>query len=66
VPLVYIKNGNDSIRKIIGLDPKEKYAPFIKFFDERGNYKLSPYLEEAYKAALQTSFRKTSLRPTAR
>ena len=58
VPLVYIKNGNDSIRKIIGLDPKEKYAPFIKFFDERGNYKLSPHLEEAYKAALPDQFQK--------
>lgn len=58
VPLIYIKNGNDSIRKIIGLDPKEKYAPFIKFFDERGNYKLSPYLEEAYKAALPDQFQK--------
>jgi cytochrome c-type biogenesis protein CcsB len=58
VPLIYIKNGNDSIRKIIGLDPKEKYAPFIKFFDERGNYKLSPYLDEAYKAVLPDQFQK--------
>lgn len=30
VPLIYIKNGNDSIRKIIGLDSKQKYAPFDK------------------------------------
>ncbi|NHM07720.1 cytochrome c biogenesis protein CcsA [Flavobacterium sp. CYK-4] len=58
VPLIYIKNGNDSIRKIIGLDPKEKYAPFIKFFDNRGNYKLSPYLDEAYKAANPDQFQK--------
>lgn len=58
VPLIYIKNGNDSIRKIIGLDAKEKYAPFIKFFDEKGNYKLTPYIEEAYKASLPDQFQK--------
>ncbi len=58
VPLIYIKNGNDSIRKIIGLDSKEKYAPFIKFFDEKGNYKLTSYLEEAYKAATPDQFQK--------
>ena len=58
VPLIYIKNGNDSIRKIIGLDSKEKYAPFIKFFDDKGNYKLTPYIEEAYKASLPDQFQK--------
>jgi cytochrome c-type biogenesis protein CcsB len=58
VPLIYIKNGNDSIRKIIGLDAKEKYAPFIKFFDEKGNYKLSSYIEEAYKASIPDQFQK--------
>ncbi len=58
VPLVYIKNGNDSIRKIIGLDAKQKYAPFIKFFDEKGNYKLTPYLDEAYKAGNPDQFQK--------
>src|SRR5690606_13602443 len=40
VPLIYIKSGNDSIRKIIGIDAKAKYAPFIAFFDGQGNYKL--------------------------
>jgi len=58
VPLIYIKSGNDSIRKIIGIDAKAKYAPFISFFDERGNYKLSPYLEEAYQAANPNQFEK--------
>lgn len=58
VPLIYLKSGNDSIRKIIGLKPQEKYAPFIKFFDQNGNYKLSPYLEEAYKAAVPDQFQK--------
>ena len=58
VPLIYIKNGNDSIRKIIGLDSQQKYAPFINFFDNNGNYKLTPYLDEAYKAATPDQFQK--------
>lgn len=58
VPLIYIKNGNDSIRKIIGLNQNEKFAPFIKFFDEKGNYKLSSYIDEAYKAAIPDQFQK--------
>jgi cytochrome c-type biogenesis protein CcsB len=56
VPLIYLKSGNDSIRKLIGIDSKDKYAPFIKFFDDKGNYKLSPYLDEAYKAAVPNAF----------
>ncbi|CAM3714082.1 cytochrome c biogenesis protein CcsA [Flavobacterium chungbukense] len=58
IPLIYIKPGNDSIRKIIGIDSKDKYAPFVKFFDENGNYKLSKYLEEAYKVANPNNFEK--------
>ena len=58
VPLIYIKSGNDSIRKIIGIDAKAKYAPFIAFFDGEGNYKLSPYLEAAYQAANPNQFEK--------
>ncbi|WP_366183586.1 cytochrome c biogenesis protein CcsA [Flavobacterium ovatum] len=58
VPIIYIKSGNDSIRKIIGIDAKAKYAPFIAFFDEKGNYKLSPYLDDAYKTANPNQFQK--------
>jgi cytochrome c-type biogenesis protein CcsB len=58
VPLIYIKKGNDSIRKIIGVKPEEKYAPFRAFFDGMGNYKLSPYLDDAYKAANPNNFEK--------
>jgi cytochrome c-type biogenesis protein CcsB len=58
VPLIYIKAGNDSIRKIIGIDADKKYASFIDFFDNTGTYKLSPYLEEAYKAANPNQFEK--------
>ncbi|MCD0474098.1 cytochrome c biogenesis protein CcsA [Flavobacterium sp. EDS] len=58
IPIIYIKSGNDSIRKIIGIDKDAGFAPFIKFFDEKGNYKLSPYLDAAYKAANPNQFEK--------
>jgi cytochrome c-type biogenesis protein CcsB len=58
VPIIYIKAGNDSIRKIIGIDSKEKFAPFVSFFDAKGNYKLTAYLEEAFKSANPNQFEK--------
>jgi cytochrome c-type biogenesis protein CcsB len=58
VPMIYIKAGNDSIRKIIGIDATKKYASFIDFFDTTGNYKLSPYLDAAYKNANPNQFEK--------
>ncbi|WP_281233409.1 cytochrome c biogenesis protein CcsA [Flavobacterium gelatinilyticum] len=58
VPIIYLNTKDDSIRKIIGLDRKAKLAPFVKFFDENGNYKLAPYLDAAYKAANPNSFEK--------
>ena len=58
VPIIYIKAGNDSIRKIIGIDKDAKYAPFISFFDEKGNYKLSSYLDGAFKTANPDQFQK--------
>lgn len=58
VPMIYIKKGNDSIRKIIGIDADRKYASFIDFFDNTGTYKLTPYLETAYKSANPNQFEK--------
>jgi cytochrome c-type biogenesis protein CcsB len=58
VPMIYIKAGNDSIRNIIGIDADKKYAAFIDFFDKTGNYKLSPYLDAAYKNANPNQFEK--------
>ncbi|RYG35496.1 MAG: cytochrome C biogenesis protein, partial [Chitinophagaceae bacterium] len=58
VPLVYLKTGNDSLRKIIGIKSTDKYASFISFFDAQGNYKLSPYLDQAYRAAVPDQFQK--------
>ena len=58
VPIIYLKRGNDSIRKIAGRDKKEKYASFVDFFDDKGNYKLSTQLENSYKSALPNQFEK--------
>lgn len=55
-PLIFIKSSNDSIRKILGIPSDAKFATFRSCFDERGNYKLSPYLDAAYKAANPNSF----------
>ena len=57
-PFVYLKRGNDSLRKIVGVGLKEKYAAFSSFFDTQGNYKLAPVLEQAYKAVTPNQFQK--------
>jgi cytochrome c-type biogenesis protein CcsB len=58
VPFVYLKRGNDSLRTLIGVSKKAKYASFANFFDASGNYKLAPMLENAYKAATPNQFQK--------
>ncbi|RZK11620.1 MAG: cytochrome C biogenesis protein [Flavobacterium sp.] len=58
IPLVYIKKGNDSIREILGVDKDQKLIPFRAFFDNEGNYKLSPYLDAAYNTAVPNQFQK--------
>ncbi len=58
IPIIYLKRGNDSIRKIAGIEKDAKYAKLIDFFDEKGNYKLGKYLEEAYSAPIPNQFQK--------
>tara|TARA_Y100000385_G_scaffold70732_1_gene71061 strand:+ start:1698 stop:4829 length:3132 start_codon:yes stop_codon:yes gene_type:complete len=58
VPLIYLKRGNDSVRKLAGIDLDAKYAPLLSFFDKLGNYKLAVPLEEAYRAAIPNQFQK--------
>ena len=58
VPFIYLKRGNDSLRSIVGVDEKAKYASFVDFFDKSGNYKLAQPLEGAYKAANPNQFQK--------
>ncbi|SDL02462.1 cytochrome c-type biogenesis protein CcsB [Salinimicrobium catena] len=58
VPLINVKRGNDSIRHIAGVPEDQKYIALTSFFDTSGNYKLSPYLESAYQAAVPNQFQK--------
>ncbi|MBP4142161.1 cytochrome c biogenesis protein CcsA [Flavobacterium sp. P4023] len=58
IPIIYLRTGNDSIRKIIGVDKAAEFAPFVSFFDDKGNYKLSKYLEEAFKSGNPNQFEK--------
>jgi len=59
VPIIYLapKKG-DSIRHIVGVDVNKKYLALADFFTNRGDYKLRPYLEEAYKAQVPNGFQK--------
>ena len=59
VPLIFLKSKKaDSIRSIIGVEKDLKHASLVDFFTERGEYKLGPYLEEAYRAAIPNAFQK--------
>ncbi|NND10168.1 MAG: cytochrome C biogenesis protein [Flavobacteriaceae bacterium] len=59
VPLIYLKAKKaDSIRKIIGIPKDQKYAKLVDFFDDDFRYKLSPYLDEAYRAKIPNGFQK--------
>lgn len=57
-PMIYLKRGNDSIRHVLNIAEDAKYASFLDFFDEQGNYKLAPFLEQAHNAIMQTQFQK--------
>lgn len=56
VPIINVKIGNDSIRHVVGVPEDQKFLALTSFFDSEGNYKLSPYLEKAYKAAIPNKF----------
>jgi len=50
IPLINLKRGNDSIRRLIQVPDNTRRVPLIQMFDEMGNNKLGPYLEEASKS----------------
>ena len=58
VPMIFLKRGNDSLRKLTGQTIKSKYAPLLSFFDNQGNYKLASQLEGAYREAVPNQFQK--------
>ncbi|HLT48950.1 MAG TPA: cytochrome c biogenesis protein CcsA, partial [Aequorivita sp.] len=58
VPLIALKRGNDSIRHVAGVPDGQKDIALLDLFDERGNYKLEPYLEAATRTTNPNQFQK--------
>ena len=58
VPLIALKRGNDSIRHVAGVPEEQKDIALLDLFDERGNYKLEPYLEAATRTTNPNQFQK--------
>ncbi|MDT0678247.1 cytochrome c biogenesis protein CcsA [Autumnicola musiva] len=58
VPLIFVEKKNDSLHQILDVEEGKKYLSLTDFFDNAGNYKLSPYLEGAYQAAVPNKFQK--------
>ena len=61
IPIIYLTKENDSLHKIIGLTKGAQYATFRSFFDNKGNYKLAPYLTEAAREKVKNNFQKDFL-----
>ncbi len=52
VPLIYLKAKKaDTIRTLLGLNKTAKYAALVDFLSPNLDYKLGPYLEDAYSAS---------------
>ena len=56
IPIIVLTKENDSLHKILGLPKGDKYASFRSFFDDKGNYKLSPYLTDAAREKVKNKF----------
>ncbi|WP_324027614.1 cytochrome c biogenesis protein CcsA [Maribacter sp. BPC-D8] len=50
------KSQNDSIRNVIGIPSGQEYVKATDFFDEKGQYKLEPFLREATATANPNKF----------
>jgi len=58
-PLISIKAKNDSIHHVLGVEEEKEYVSLTDFFDPKtAEYKLSPFLDAAYKAAVPNQFQK--------
>lgn len=59
VPVIYLKpKKSDSIRALINVPKSVKYVALADFFTEKGEYRLAPFLEAAYKAQIPNGFQK--------
>lgn len=58
IPIIFLNRGNDSIRKIAGVEKTAEFAALADFFDVQGNYKLGKILEDAYREPVPNKFQK--------
>lgn len=58
VPIISIKAKDDSLHNILDIEKGKKHVKLTQFFDETGEYKLAPFLEEAYRAKVKNQFQK--------
>ncbi|MFD2823841.1 cytochrome c biogenesis protein CcsA [Lacinutrix iliipiscaria] len=59
VPIIYLTpQKTDSLKTILGIPKTAKYATVVDFFDKNLSYKLSPYLEDAYKTKSPNGYQK--------
>ena len=59
VPVIYLaKKKADTIRHIIGTSVDDKYVTLADFFSDRGDYKLQPYLEDAFSTTVPNGYEK--------
>ena len=58
VPIIYLPRGNDSIRKVLGVDKSVKAISLLDIVDQQGNNKLDPYLTEATRKNNPNQFEK--------
>lgn len=62
VPIIALKRGNDSIRHVAGVRDGQKDIALLDLFDEKGNYKLEPYLAAATRTTNPNQFQKDFIR----
>ncbi|MGK0377358.1 cytochrome c biogenesis protein CcsA [Patiriisocius sp. Uisw_017] len=58
VPLISLKRGNDSIRKILGVPMDTKRITLLDLFDKDANLKIEPYLQDATSTNKPNQFQK--------
>ncbi len=62
VPLITLKRGNDSIRHVAGVADGATRISLMDLFDEKGSYKLEPYLAAATMTTTPNQYQKDFIR----
>ena len=61
IPILKLDWRNDSIKKILGVQPQTKQIALIDLFDERGNSKIDRFVEAASAMAEAASTKRSIL-----